>query len=157
MFERLTGLWRRKAADVSPDRPAPAPVPRLDSDTEAIGDSSTEWCRRRRERSTLYPSVPPETIARLAMRYPTLTPMRLKMRDAREQSFNAGGRARSGQEQQKAHGDQRRGPDEVEIDPSAAEEPEADKIIDEEGDDAGHGQHGEGMDGDRERGDPKRA
>jgi hypothetical protein len=68
MFERLTGLWRRKAADVSPDPPAPAPVPRLDSDTEAIGVSSTDWCRRRRERSTLYSSVPPETIARLRER-----------------------------------------------------------------------------------------
>ena len=68
MFERLTGLWRRKAADVSPDRPAPAPVPRFDSDTEAIGVSSTDWCRRRRERSTLYSSVPPETIAGLRER-----------------------------------------------------------------------------------------
>ena len=69
MLERLTRLWRRNAADVSPELPAPAPVPRLHSDTQAIGASSTDWCRRRRERRTLYSSVPPETIARLQERH----------------------------------------------------------------------------------------
>jgi uncharacterized heparinase superfamily protein len=69
MFERLTGRWRRTAADRSPELPAPAPLPSLRSDTDAIGVSPTDWCRRRRERSTLYSSVPSETIARLRERH----------------------------------------------------------------------------------------
>src|SRR6476646_6694499 len=65
----------------------------------------------------------PETIAMLAMRYATLTPMAARMREGREQSFNnrmeRTARGASGQQQQKAHGNERRGQDEVEIDPSA--------------------------------------
>jgi hypothetical protein len=73
MFERLARLWRGPAVDVAPDAPmSPSPplAPTFEQETESRGLSAADWCRRRRERSMLYASITPESVAALRERHP---------------------------------------------------------------------------------------
>ncbi len=68
MLARLARLWRGSATEPSPVAaalPEQPPVPTFDTDVAAAGLSTMAWCRRRRDRTSLYVSIPSDALANL--------------------------------------------------------------------------------------------
>jgi hypothetical protein len=76
MLDRLARLWRRLPVEATPASNTPAPpepLPVFVDDVVSAGTSPAAWCRRRRERGSLYASISSDALARLRSGCPDRT------------------------------------------------------------------------------------